>query len=113
MIRSLDGRVIELESRFFLSRFLRFSRRFRVREGVKAHFTGGLGGGCHELADGIEDDAELAIVFPLDFLHLAGESGIRGKHLAEADEGAHDGDVHLDGARSPQNTGQHGNALLR
>ena len=50
--------------------------------------------------------------FRFDFLQLAGEFGIGAQHLAEADEGAHDGDVHLHGAITAQDAGKHGDTLF-
>jgi hypothetical protein len=54
---------------------------------VETEFAGGLGGRTDELADGVEDDAEL-------------------------DEGPHDGDVHLHGALGAQHARKQGDALL-
>ena len=79
---------------------------------MEAHFPGGFGGGGHELADGIEDEPELAVVFLFDFLQLAGEVGIGAKHLAEADKVPHDGDIYLHAAVAAQDAGKHGDALL-
>lgn len=52
----------------------------------------------HHLADGVENDLELAIVFLFHRLQLAGEVGMGGEHFTKTHKGAHDGDVHLDGA---------------
>jgi hypothetical protein len=65
-----------------------------------------------ELLDGIEDDGELLVVFALDGLDLFGEIAIGIHEPAELDEGAHDGDVHLDGPLGTKDAGEHGDALL-
>lgn len=54
---------------------------------MEAQFAGGLVGWSHELAYGIEDDPELAIVLLFYFFQLAGEVGIGTERLAEADKG--------------------------
>jgi len=79
---------------------------------VEAEFARGLGRRSDELADGVEDDAELAVVFFLHFPDLLGEVAVGIHEAAELDEGAHDGDVHLDGPLGPQHAGKHGHALL-
>ena len=71
-----------------------------------------LGRRRHELADRVADDFELGVVSLLQRFELAGEVGVRGEEPAQADEGAHDLDVDTNGARTPQDAGEHGDALL-
>ena len=65
---------------------------------MEAKFAGGLGGRTDELADGIEKDAELAVIFPLHFPDLLGKVAVKIHQPAELNEGPHDGDVDLDGS---------------
>ena len=66
----------------------------------------------HQLADGVEDDLELGVIFVFERRKLAGELCVRKEHLAQTDKCAHDGDVDLHGTRTPQDAGKHGDALL-
>src|SRR6266700_626860 len=66
----------------------------------------------HQLADGIEDNLELSVIFLFQCSKLAGEFCIREEHLTQAHEGTHDGDVDLHGTRTPQNAGEHCDTLL-
>src|SRR5664279_3772564 len=66
----------------------------------------------HQLADGVEDGAELGVVLLFQLRQLAGKVGVLLKHLTEAHERAHDFDVHLHRARAAQHARQHGHALL-
>ena len=65
---------------------------------METEFARGLGGRTDELADGIEDDAELAVVFVLHFPDLLGKVAVRIHQPPELNEGPHDGDVDLDGS---------------
>ena len=64
----------------------------------------------HQLADGVEDDLELGVIFVFQRRKLAGEFCVREEHLAQTDKCAHDGDVNLHSTRTPQDAGEH--ALL-
>src|SRR5690348_184267 len=66
----------------------------------------------HELADGLEYDFELSVVSLLQGGELAGEVGVRGEHLPQAHEGAHDFHVDQDSALAPQDAGEHSDALF-
>jgi hypothetical protein len=93
----------------------------------------------HQLADGVEDDLKLGVVFVFERGELAGQFRVREKHLAQAHKCAHDGDVDsrspdrsvaspcdqcspsngvparridLHGSRTPQDAGEHRDALL-
>jgi hypothetical protein len=87
-----------------------------VGDGVKADvasgsgFTGFIFG--DEAFDGIEDDTELLVVFLFEGVNPAGQVAIGVHEPAQLDEGAHNGDVDLDGAGRAEDTGEHGNALL-
>ena len=79
-----------------------------------ARFRWWLGFG-HELSDGGEDRGELLVVvgeLAFEVVEFAAQVGVGGKDLAEADEGAHDRDVHGDGSLASQYRRQHGDALL-
>lgn len=52
----------------------------------------------HELADSVEDDFELGVVFPFEGGELSGQVFVFGQYPAKLDEGAHNLDVDLDGA---------------
>src|SRR3989344_6070145 len=67
----------------------------------------------HEFADGVEYHSELSVVFLLKRRELAREIGMRGEHLPQPHEGAHDFDVHMNSAFAVQDTGQHRDALFR
>jgi len=54
----------------------------------------------------------MMIASPFKFAEFAREISVGGGHLAQADKGAHDGDVHLYGSFALQHGGEHGNALL-
>src|SRR5437660_7613857 len=47
----------------------------------------------HQLADGVEDDLELGVIFVFQRRKLPGEFRVREEHLAQTDKCAHDGDV--------------------
>ena len=66
----------------------------------------------HEFADGVEDNLEVGVVSIFERGELAGEFRIREEHLAQTHKCAHDGDVDLHGPRTPQDAGEHGDALL-
>lgn len=72
--------------------------------------------GSHKFADCLEDDPESVVmdcVLAFQFIQATGQDGRGSNRPAKGDEGAHDGDIHLDGARALQDAGQHGDALLR
>src|SRR5207244_10544979 len=57
----------------------------------------------HQLADGIEDNLELGVVFVFERGQLARELRIRQEHLAQTHESTHDRDVHLRGELTIEN----------
>ena len=65
-----------------------------------------------QLADGVEDDLELGVVFVFQRRKLPGEFRVGEEHLAQTDKCAHNRDVDLHGTRTPQDAGKHGDALL-
>src|SRR3989344_9173959 len=67
----------------------------------------------HEFADGVEHHSELGIVFLLQRRKLARKIGVRGEHLPQPHEGAHDFDIDMNSAIAVQNTGQHRDTLFR
>ena len=89
--------VFSFQGRLSLAR-KGFFRGLGEWEGVEAEFASGLGGRTDELADGIEDGAELAVVFVLHFADFLGKVAVGVHEAAELDEGPHDSDVHLYGA---------------
>ena len=72
-----------------------------VDDGVKADFASGFGFAGFivgdEAFDGIEDDAELLVVFIFEGVNSASQVAVGVHEPAQLDEGAHDGDVDLDG----------------
>ena len=79
---------------------------------VKPDFAFGFIGWGKELANGIEDNFELIVVVTFECADFTGEFFDRESHLAESDEGPHDANVHCDGTRAIENTGEHGHAFL-
>src|SRR5581483_2874650 len=85
---------------------------------VEADFARRLlrNGRIHELPNGFEKGAD-GVVMTFDaffqFGELASELDVAAKHPAELDEGAHDGDVDLNGAVAVEHGGEHGDSLLR
>src|SRR5438067_614019 len=65
----------------------------------------------HQLADGVENDLKLGVVFVFKRGKLAGKFRIREEHLAQAHKCAHDRNVDLYGPRTPQDAGKHRDAL--
>src|ERR1035441_1163730 len=63
-------------------------------------------------ADCVENRLELGIVSALQVGQFAREVGVGQEHFAQADKGAHDGDVDLHGAGAAKQAGWHGHALL-
>ena len=55
-----------------------------------------------QLLDGLEHHLEVLVVFFLHLLYFVPQLRVAGKHLALTGEGAHDLDVHLDGAPAAQ-----------
>ncbi len=66
----------------------------------------------HEFVQRVEDNAELSVVFRLQLGQFLGELCVAVKHLTQLNEGAHDGDVHIDGAFAVQHGREHGDALF-
>ena len=63
-------------------------------------------------ADGVENRLELGIIFVLQVGQFARGVGVGQEHFAQADKGAHDGDVDLHGAGAAKQAGWHGRPLL-
>ena len=61
----------------------------------------------HELAYGIEDDAETGVVTLLEFRDFAGETRHGKGHAAQADKRTHHGHAHLDGLGAIEHVGGH------
>ena len=83
-----------------------------ILDGVEAEFFGGVVVGDDELFDGVEDDLEVLVVFLFELFDFLGEELVGLHQGPELDEGAHDGDVDLDGALGTEDRGEHGDALL-
>src|SRR2546425_10511054 len=66
----------------------------------------------HQLADGVEDDFELGVVFVFQRRKLAGQFCVGEEHLAQTDKCAHDRDVNLHGAFAIEHARQHRHALF-
>lgn len=61
-----------------------------------------------QLFDGIKKHGNLAIML----LHFSREVFIRGEYLSDFDEGADDGDIHLNSTFAAKYTGKHGDAMF-
>ena len=87
-----------------------------VGDGMKANFTPGSGFADFvfgdEALDGVKDDVKLFVVFLFEAVNPASQVAIGIHEAAQLDEGAHDGDVDLDGAVGAKDAGKHGNALF-
>ena len=68
--------------------------------------------GDDELFDGVEHDLEVLVVFLFELFDFLGEELVGLHQGAELDEGAHDGDVDLDGALGTEDGGEHGDTLF-
>jgi hypothetical protein len=99
---------------FFSWRELQVS--WSVDDGVKTDFASrsGFAGFVFgdEAFDGIEDDAELLVVFIFEGVNSASQIAVGVHEPAQLDEGAHDGDVDLDGTGRAEDAGEHGDTLL-
>ena len=87
-----------------------------VDDGVKADFASrsGFAGFVFgdEAFDGVEDGPELLVIFLFEGINSASQVAVGVYETAQLDEGAHDGDVDLDGTGRAEDTGEHGDALL-
>ena len=87
-----------------------------VDDGVKTDFASRFGFAGFvsgdEAFDGIEDDAELLVVFIFEGVNSASQVAVGVHEPAQLDEGAHDGDVDLDGTGRAEDAGEHGDALF-
>ena len=79
---------------------------------MEAELFGGLVVCDDELLDGVEDDLEVLVVFLFELFDFLGEKLVGLHQGAELDEGAHYGDVDLDGALGTEDGGEHGDALF-
>ena len=79
---------------------------------MEAEFFGGDGIGGYELFDSVEDDLEVLVVFLFELFDFLGEELVRLHQGAELDEGAHDGDVDLDGALGTEDGREHSDTLF-
>lgn len=56
----------------------------------------------HQLADGVEHGLEVGVVLALQGIQSGCQLLVFGEYLAQADKGAHDFDIDLDGAVAAQ-----------
>src|SRR5262245_18965234 len=66
----------------------------------------------HQLANRLEDRGEPAVILPLQRVEPPRQFGIGRERAAESYKGAHDLDVHANGAQTPKNARQHRHTLL-
>lgn len=62
---------------------------------------------CHELADGIEHNGELFVVYSFQFVESLRKIGVAREKLTQTNERPHDFDVHSHCAIGPQHAGKH------
>ena len=86
-------------------------RHYSVENPIRRFFAGGRGRG-HQLADRLEHDSEVFVVFLLQLVELAGQVFVGREDLAQADKSPHDGNVHFDGRFTAEDAGEHSNALF-
>src|SRR5438552_4294186 len=72
-----------------------------------------FGGRFHQSMESIEDDAELFVVFLFQLIDFAREFCMTRKHVAEANERAHNLNIHSHRAAAAEDAGEHGDALFR
>ena len=76
--------------------------------GVKSDLAFGRNWGLKHLAESGENGVEFGVVTLFHFSDLAAQVFVSGEHGAELEEGAHDGDVDLNGAVTMENARKHG-----
>ncbi len=69
-------------------------------------------GRSHQLPNRVEHHSELLVILAFHRIEAASQIAMGCQDCAQLDEGAHDGDVHLDCAGTAQDAGEHGHALL-
>ena len=74
-------------------------------------FARGIGR-CKQLADGIEEGFELAVVFAFEGMNFAGEFLDGKSHLTKADKGVNDFHAHADRRRTVEDGSRHESAML-
>ena len=79
---------------------------------LKTDFLGRPFRRCHQLADGIEYDLELGIIFLLQFIEPSFQVRIGREHLSQPDKSSHDLDIYQNSTLASQNTRKHRNPLL-
>ena len=84
----------------------------RLAPGMKSDLFPWRNWGLQHLTKSGENGVEFGVVALLHFHDLAPQIFVRGEHGADLEEGAHDGDVHLDGAIAVEDAGEHGNAVF-
>src|SRR5262245_4143299 len=67
----------------------------------------------HQPADRLEDRSEAGIVLSLHGVDLPDQGLMIDQNLANADEGPHDSDVHMDGPIASNHARHHGHTLSR
>lgn len=90
-----------------------FSDSSGLDSGVKSDLAFGRNWGFKHLAESGKNGMEFGIVALFHFSDLAAQVLVSGEHGANLEEGAHDGDVDLNGAIAAKNAGKHGNAVFR
>jgi len=80
--------------------------------GVEANFSARGIRRSHELADGVEDDAEMGVVVLFQGCDLAGEGFDRKRHPAQFYKGADHGDAHGFGLFAVEHVGGHDGAMF-
>ena len=83
-----------------------------LASGLESDAAGFWRGRFHELADGVEDDMELAIVLPFQLIEASDKSLVRGDHFSKLNKRSHNGNIYLDCAFAVQHAGDHGDTLF-
>ncbi len=69
--------------------------------------------GCFQhAANGIKNSLKSCIVTLFHGVNFSAQFFVCCEHFAKTNEGSHDRDVYLHGARTAEHTGKHGNVLL-
>ena len=87
-------------------------RREKGLIGVEADLAPGRIGRVHQLEDGLEDVAEIRVVFLFQGGDLAGQGFHREGHAPQFHEGADHGHAHVDGLRTVEHSGCHDGAMF-
>ncbi len=80
--------------------------------GMKTDLAFGRKWGLKHLPEGSKNGLESGVVALFHLVNFATQILVSGEHRADLEEGAHNGDIYVNGAIAVKNTGEHGDAVL-